>query len=171
MSSERIQRIAYGVLSFLGIRAGGLGPDSLNREIRPVLDITPNYLAPDLGQSIVTTNTVSLAGDEARMTIPPGEAWRMISMSMVVAAFSGTGGVVYGALGIGDQTGFITAVASMQTPYTVVDVGDLVRLGFAFPSPLVLPPGAVLHSTLMRGLGGGVTANIQCRALYHRLIV
>jgi len=171
MATEPVQRVPFGLLSFLGIKAGGQNPNALQRELMPVLDVTPNFLAPDLAQEIETTNTIGSAGDEARITIPQGEAWRMISMSMVVAAFSATGGVVYGALGIGDLTGFITAVATMPAPYTVLTTGDLVRLGFAFPSPLVLPPGSVLHSTLMTDLGGGVTANIQCRVLYHRLIV
>lgn len=171
MAGEPVQRVPFGLLSFLGMKVGGRNPDTLGRELVPMLDVTPNFLAPDISQSIVTTNTITAAGSEARITVPQGEAWRMISLSMVCAAFSAAGGVIYGTLGIGDLTGFITAVATMPSPYTVLTVNDTVRLGFAFPSPLVLPPGSVMHSSLMTDIGGARTCNIQCRALYHRLIV
>lgn len=167
----KIQRIPAGLLNFLGIVGSGQTLRSLTDDVVPTLDVTPYYQQPDLDSTFEQVVAVAV-GDQARVIVPPGESWKIVAYGGLVTS-TVVGDVVWAYSGIGIENGVPGAngitmpTCVMPSARVVATAGEEIRWGEIVPTPLILPPGGHLMSSLLAPMPGSCL--LQIRALFHRL--
>jgi hypothetical protein len=163
-----LQSIPTGFLSLLGIKTGS-NPNQSADFVQPVLSLDTFYLATsiDMGQALTALNTN--VGDRAELTIPSGQAWRVLALSSLILVPSApaiirlTTAIVNPTLpnAVGVLPGFDVNIAAAN---------DTAENGIALPQPIVFPTGTIFRTELMNDLGA-VTVTLGIRALFQRLVV
>jgi hypothetical protein len=77
----KIQRRAGGLLSSLGIVGTGDTPNALAEIVSPTMDIQLFYDAGRHENEFVTTAGAAAVGNNAQITVPAGEVWRLVGCS------------------------------------------------------------------------------------------
>lgn len=163
-----LQSIPSGYLSLLGIKAGA-NPGQAADFVQPVLAVDPFYLASAINSLLVTTAGATNVGDNAIITIPSGETWRLLSLGGDAFAFSAPAPEVRFSLQVLEPTNRVTApIFSWSDVITAAT--DLSQNGVLFPQPVAFPPGTVFRLSLLNDLGA-VTCTIGVRAMFQRLVV
>lgn len=84
-----MNRVPTGLLGLLDAKTSGFVPDTITREIRPVLELGDSFIAA-AGRTVKTSNDVSLAiaagSFVAPLTVPAGKVWFLHSIAVEVRA-------------------------------------------------------------------------------------
>lgn len=166
--TQPIQRVPAGLLSFLGLRGQGVNPRELADQVLGVLNLEHLYVAPDLISTTVTSPAVA-AVTALDMSVPAGEAWRIIAIGIVIHP-SAAAAVMNVSLGITAPGGQTTPIS---VPYRRVatDATERLDYGVLIPQPFVAMPGTIFSGIVEEAPGGATTLAATLRVTYHRLKV
>lgn len=167
----QLQAIPRGFLSMLGVKAGG-NPGQGAEFVQPTLNMEHLYLVDSIDSAQVVQAAATNTGDAATLTVPTGEAWRLIGLCYHLSQPS--------AVPVTPRVGLLIADPKNQLlPVQVNPASDFAALatlgdqsggGVLFPQPLVFPPGTAFQAYLFNDLGA-ITVDIRIRATFHRLVV
>lgn len=163
-----INREARGFLDFLRAKVGGVGPQTFQTDIRPVVDIEPYISGPILlGQESSTTASGS---GTLEIAVPANETWKIYFMSAALVDTIGAAGTFgHAKLSIADITNGASSgglktidVGSMQigSGAETASTGQEDSVVYNPNGKLLVPPAAKLRTTL-NGSSGTVTIKLS----------
>lgn len=162
-----IGRYPAGLLELLGAQAGGVNPRQFEERARFSLDLTSFF---GTWATARETNATLAESGSITLTVPSGQWWRLIAVSMHVALTATQSGLV-GSIRLSPQiTSASTAVLHRGTWNDDQLNPSEAALGFCLAwyapqAPLLLPPGSTLWAYLDL-LGTDATVSAAIQALY-----
>lgn len=163
-----VQSIPSGYLSLLGIK-DGQNPGQSADYITPTVAVDTFYLATAVDSARNQLVGATNEGDQASLTVPSSEAWRLLAVGFNTTSVSGAATIRVTVQLIDPRGGFPVSVDDFA-PVVVAAAGDAQFSGVLFPQPVVVPPGTVIRSYLLNDLGA-VTCTLHVTALFQRFIV
>lgn len=165
---SKLQTIPAGYLSLLGIKDGG-NPSQAADFVQPVISLDTFYLATQVDSVVGVLSGATNVGDAATVTVPPGEAWRLLTLGGNCHSVSAPAANIRMTLALLEPRN-LQSMPVFTHEAEVVAAGDAIQFGVPFPQPIVVPPGTILRNQLLNDLGA-VTFTIEVRAMFQRLIV
>jgi len=157
-----------GLLDFLGIQSGGKHPQSLARELLPVLALTDWYRESQVEVIQGTAaNCSSIASFVGLVTVPAGECWLVQSVDLFSTAAIPAGVTSFNAcLGESVVTAVCRNVLNDPRPANLVgSTGTLFRSVWTPPLQALILPGVTLGVQCVQYSGAGsVNMNVNVRA-------
>jgi hypothetical protein len=170
-SPNLIQQIPRGLLAALEAKGTGRNPQVLADFVQCAFELEPYFLATRLEAEGTVVTGATTGANSAIVTVPTGEYWRLVNLSLQLSSFTDVAAVASGFVGILPVNGTTTCVlAEYNNPaWTPLGVlGRQLRVSWSSPYPLVLPPGTQLTGALQYAIGAG-TVSVTTRALFYRL--
>lgn len=164
-----LQSIPAGYLSLLGIKQGS-NPGQAADFVQPVVSLDTFYLATAIDSLRSALVGATNEGDQASLTVPSTEAWRLLAVGFNVNAFSAAAAAVRVAVQLVDPRGGFPVSVMDPMDKAIAATTDAVFSGILFPQPVVVPPGTVIRSYLLNDLGA-VTCTLMVTALFQRFTV
>lgn len=162
-----VQRIPAGLLELLSAKTSGLTLDSMNREIRGVIDLMQMF---GLAQPLETVRVVDAAiaeGSAMQLVVPADEWWLLYAASTQFT--STTTGTFVMSIRISSNTDSAQTVALARVSSGLAIAATFVSGAiFVPPQPMLLPPNTILWGVLDL-LGVDATAAMSMNARIARL--
>jgi len=156
-----INRVPVGLLSLLGIRAGGQNPAVLEDQVRPVIDLTALYLASFIERNVDSNNVTVVGAFASNLIVPQGEAWYVHRYTIITSAALGAGQAFQIAPAYAFSFAGATRMLQLGPASNLGAVGDSVSAGAL---GFIAPPGAALGGIVHRIAAGpivGVLWNVE----------
>jgi len=168
-----LNRLAYGLLDFFGIKSGEWGPRELNQALQPTLDLSRWYLDQNAqeyrwsfaafndqtatNQQITQTFPTDICGlvTAGELIVPPSETWLLLEADVywTMAAAGGSMHMGYNVGGSGEAGPFRMP---MQTMGFTTGIATITRAGCAaLLHPYWCRPGARIAVANDGTIGGG----------------
>lgn len=76
----RIQRVPAGLLDYLKLRSQGETPDALLKDVRPTIDLSPNY---DMERHEAVSEPINMVtGQIEFIEVPSDEVWKLVAVAV-----------------------------------------------------------------------------------------
>lgn len=164
---SKIQNRPFGLLEILGVKSTGRNPEDLIQTVQPVLQTTDLYLSNRIETVQDTTGAVAGVDNTATVTVPTGQAWRVLTLSGLLSSFSGAPNCAF-ALGIRTADGQLNRLRQLPFDVNTATAGYRYSMGVEFGNPPVLPAGSSMQVIIDRALSVG-TVILNVRALVQVL--
>lgn len=162
-----IQRVPESFLAALGIRGTGENPRNLPDNVQPVVELGDYYSSRFWETVNGSTAGATNVGDQATMTVPAGESWRVHSITGAIVSISGAATV---SCNLSFRpTGVGSAIRLAARSVALPAANDQMQLG-ALANGIILPPGSTINCGLEFDLGA-VTGTLVVAACIERLTV
>lgn len=166
---QKVQRIAPGLLSFLGLKGTGQNPTELGELLSPVVDLTPFYHAIDLLTANASTAGLNTVGQSTLIEVPAGETWRVMAAGYIATNLTAAGichiSILYQPPGTGNVVPITKPIR-----YVVGAAGtERHDVGYWFPTPFIAPTGSQFIMLLEESTGAG-TMSLNARVAYQKLL-
>jgi hypothetical protein len=166
---NRIQTLALGFLSHLGIKSQGRNPVELEDNVRAIVDMEPYYYATRT--QVETTGGAAgtgAIGDADVQTVPQGEVWVLFGVGMQIIA-GGAIGPIRHSFFVRMNTAQNSFPLGMTPPVTLAGAGERFDWGFLLPKPIVLPAGSTITQLIEIDETGGGGVSPVSRNLIARI--
>jgi len=158
MSEISIQRHPSALLETLGAKSGGQTPVMTDENLKLVLDASEFY-AQATAEVLVATVSPAAAGfiGSATLRVPPGEIWRVRSVTCYCTAVLGAG-VTLNFQPAMQQLG--TSLIICGTTSDIATVGEQGSVGWDLRTPRLFPPGWQAGAFVRQVVAGPVNVNV-----------
>jgi len=152
-----INRVPAGLLSLLGIRAGGVNPASLSETVQSVIDLTDLYLAGYAERIIAVANIAAVGSFVPVPSVPENEFWIVREYGIVSPTLTAGQALLVTPTYVHSIAGVLRHFP-VGNPSNLGAAGDVVTASSR--APFVASPGAALGCQVNRLTAGPVNGAV-----------
>ena len=166
----RINTNPLGLLDLLQSKTDGVNPSDLAESVAPTLDMTPFYISEKMGHAFSVVSTATI-GNQSEISVPAGEVFSLfaVDINFVANAINNFVSLEVEIQSIPKASSTLNAVAILATG--VLDgplVGDRATAAVVFNTPIFMPPGSKLTTTVLSRSG---SFNVSTNIGVYRLLI